>query len=147
MTARTVCMQPAIRRVVAYHQIGAMMTMAALVIALLLLSGCASMGSREPAAVTVPQIIKMSREGTPATAIIERLRRSGTVYRLKASQLDELHQQGVSDSVINYMQRTYLEAIRHRAERQDWSYWNEDDGWWYGGAPWGWSDDEGDDDD
>ncbi|MFZ0467659.1 MAG: hypothetical protein WAL92_01915 [Thiogranum sp.] len=147
MTARTVCMQPAIRRVVGYHQIGAMMTMAVLVIALLLLSGCASMGFREPAAVTVPQIIKMSREGTPATAIIERMRRSGTVYRLKASQLDELHQQGVSDSVINYMQRTYLEAVHHRAERQDWSYWNEDDGWWYGGAPWGWSDDEGDDDD
>jgi len=147
MTATTVCMQPAIPRVVAYHQIGAMMTMALLVIALLLLGGCASTEVREPAAVTVPQIIKMSREGTPATAIIERMRRSGTVYRLKASQLDELHQQGVSDSVINYMQRTYLEAVRHRAERQDWSYWNEDDGWWYGGAPWGWSDDERDDDD
>jgi hypothetical protein len=147
MTARTACLQPAVGRVVAYHQTGAMMTMAVVLLALLLLSGCASTDVREPAAVTVPQIIKMSREGTPATAIIERMRRSGTVYRLKASQLDELHQQGVSDSVINYMQRTYLEAVHHRAERQDWSYWNEDDGWWYGGAPWVWSDDEGDDDD
>jgi hypothetical protein len=34
-------MQSVIGRVVAYHQIGAMMTMAVLLLALLLLSGCA----------------------------------------------------------------------------------------------------------
>ena len=116
------------------------------ILALFVLSGCASLGFNEPPPVTVPQIIKMSREGTPASQIIGRMRDSGTVYRLKASQLDELHQQGVPDSVINYMQDTYVQAVRARQERKDWSYWNQEDGWWYGGEPWGWPDDGADDD-
>lgn len=141
MTENAVCMQAAAGRVVGYHRVAAMLTMAMLLAALLLTSGCATTGFREPDAVTVPQVIELSREGVPASAIIERMKSSGTAYRLKASQLDELHQQGVADSVINYMQHTYLETVRSRQQRQDWRYWNEQDGWWYGGGPWGWPDD------
>lgn len=93
-----------------------------------------------PPPVTVPEIIKLSREGVPDYEIIDKMRKSGTVYRLKASQLAELHAQGVPDSVINYMQRTYLQAVRRRQELDDWDSWNNVDGWWYGGPYWGWPD-------
>ena len=106
----------------------------------LLLAGCASFqGTREP--VTVPQIIQMSQDKVPAYEIIERMGKSGTTYRLSAAQLANLRQQGVPDPVINYMQRTYLEAVRREQRLDDWTYWTDVDGWWYGGRPYGWSDD------
>lgn len=111
----------------------------AMIMAALGLGGCASMFNTPPP-VTVPEIIKLSREGVPDYEIIDKMRKSGTVYRLKASQLAELHAQGVPDSVINYMQRTYLQAVRRRQELDDWDNWNELDGWWYGGPYWGWPD-------
>lgn len=104
------------------------------------LGACATLGDRDAAPVTVPEIIQMSRQGVPAEQIIERMRRSGTTYRLQASQLASLQRQGVADRVIDYMQQTYLDAVREHQERADLSYWSEDDGWWYGGGPWGWSD-------
>jgi hypothetical protein len=106
----------------------------------LLLVGCASFqGSQAP--VTVPQIIQMSQEKVTAYEIIKRIHMSGTVYRLDASQITSLREQGVSDPVINHMQRTYLEAVRKHKQLVDRSHWTEVDGWWYGGRPYGWSDD------
>lgn len=106
------------------------------------LGSCAVLGGREAAPVTVPEIIQMSRQGVPTGQIVERMRLSGTTYRLQASQLASLHRQGVADSVIDYMQQTYLDADRTRQERADLDYWSEVDGWWYGGGPWDWSDDD-----
>ena len=104
------------------------------------ISGCASLSDEESAPVTVPEIISMSKLGEPDYRIINRMRDSGTVYRLKASQLANLKTQGVSDNVINYMQRTYLEAVRRHQALEDWNNWSEVDGWWYGGYAWGWPD-------
>ena len=78
----------------------------------LLLSSCASLNPGEkPKSVTVVQVLQMSRQGVPAEKIIEKMRESRTVYRLKASELVRLHDQGVPDAVLNYMQRTYLNAV------------------------------------
>ena len=52
-----------------------------------LLSGCASLGFKQPEPVTVGQVIEMSKEGMPAEAIVEKMRDSETVYRLTAAQL------------------------------------------------------------
>ena len=106
----------------------------------LLLAGCASYpaGTRSP--VTVPQIIEMSRDQVPAYEIVKGIHGSGTVYRLNAAQIANLREQGVSDPVINYMQRTYLEAVRRQHQLEDWDHWTEVDGWWYGGRPYGWPD-------
>ena len=69
------------------------------------------------------------------------MRRSGTVYRLKASQLAQLKEEGVPDSVIDYMQETYLDAVRNDQALEDWNRWTmEDDGFWYAGSPYGWPD-------
>jgi hypothetical protein len=114
---------------------------AALVVAvgLLALSGCATLTGAPPAAVTVGQIIKMSHEGLPPRDIIKLMQDSGTAYRLSASQLADLRQKGVSDAVINYMQQTYLNAVRENQVRQDPAYWYlGPDGYYYSGPPYGW---------
>ena len=113
------------------------------VVALLtsLLTGCSTLGVK-PALppVRVPQIVQMSREGIPAQAIIRKMRASRTAYRLTAAQLVQLHKEGVPDSVLNYMQGTYLQAVRHNQRLEDWNRWNFDGGWWYSPwpEPWGW---------
>jgi hypothetical protein len=105
------------------------------------LSGCAYFNSTYQAPLTVPQIVKLAKEGIPADDLIARMEVSGTVYRLKASQLASLEKQGVPAKVINYMQQTYLDAVRNDARYEDQQYWNEEDEYgWYGGAPFGWPD-------
>jgi hypothetical protein len=66
------------------------------------------------------------------------LRQSGTVYRLQASQLSELGQQGVAPDVLDYMQETYLKAVREDAIYNSWDYWSPRGGYWYGGPYFGW---------
>lgn len=103
-------------------------------------SGCATLEEkRDP--VTVPEIVQMSKDGVPPKEIIQVIRKSGTVYRLKASQLAQVKEEGVSDQVIDYMQQTYLHAVRRNQALEDWGSWNmADDGFWYGGFPYAWPD-------
>jgi hypothetical protein len=97
---------------------------------LIFFSGCATPEVRRAMPLTVSQIVEMSKGGVPADEIIERMRDSGAVYRLKASELARLHEEGVPDAVIDYMQETYLEALRRHEIREDWR-----SGFWYGGFP------------
>jgi hypothetical protein len=109
-----------------------------LILSAALLGGCASLGPPAPPPVRVPEILALSHESVPADDIIAKMRQSETVYRLTASQLAKLHEQGVSDRVIDYMQRTYLDAVARRQALADWNNWRFEDGWWYGGPAWGW---------
>jgi hypothetical protein len=87
-----------------------------------LLSGCGALGvdqSEQP--VTVSEVIGMSEENVPAEIIVNKMRDSRAVYRLNAAQLAKLHDQGVQDQVINYMQQTYLDAVRRERDLADWS--------------------------
>ena len=87
-----------------------------------LLSGCAALGvdqSEQP--VMVSEVIRMSKENVPAENIVNKMRDSRAVYRLNAAQLAKLHDQGVADLVLNYMQETYLNAVRREQDLADWS--------------------------
>jgi hypothetical protein len=107
------------------------------------LTGCAHFNQVTPEPITVPQILKMAKEGIPADDMIARMKVSGTVYRLKASQLAKLKEAGVPAKVIDYMQQTYLDAVKNDARYGDLRYWGlEDEFGWYGGVPYGWPDDE-----
>jgi hypothetical protein len=101
-------------------------------------AGCMTCTPPRPKPVTVAQIVDMSKSGVLPDQIISKIRASGTVYRLKASQLIELSQKGVSDAVIDYMQETYLDAIKRDAAYKSWRYWAMYGDYWYGGAPFGW---------
>ncbi len=87
-----------------------------------LLNGCGALGfdqSKQP--VPVSEVIRMSKENVPAETIVNEMRDSRTVYRLSAAQLAQLHDQGVQDQVINYMQETYLNAVRREQDLANWS--------------------------
>ena len=96
------------------------------------LSGCATFASKKPEPVTVDQIIEMSKERVPNETIVKKMRDSDTVYRFTAAQLARLHDLGIADPVLDYMQQTYIEAERRDQNRDDWSDWVMwgPDSWW-----------------
>lgn len=76
----------------------------------LALQGCAS--APRPAPLTTTEIVQMSQRKLSDDIIIKRIRASGAVYRLSAAELVKLHDQGVSDAVLNAMQNTQIEEVR-----------------------------------
>jgi hypothetical protein len=85
------------------------------------LAGCESLGKPLPPPPTVAEIAELAKSGQSADAIIQRMRESHAVYRLPASELAKLRDQGVPDKVIDYMQQTYVDAVRYweRARARD----------------------------
>jgi hypothetical protein len=57
---------------------------------------------------------------------------------LQTSQLAQLKEQGVPDAVINYMQQSYLDAVRADQSRADSNNWAMLDGGYMYGGPWWW---------
>jgi surface antigen len=57
-------------------------------------------------AVTQEDIIAWARKGTGDEVIIDRIERSGTVFRLTAAEEDALRSQGVSEDVVRAMKAT-----------------------------------------
>jgi hypothetical protein len=87
----------------------------------MLLWGCAGMPQR-PDPPTVAQVVQMSKDKTDPAAIVKRMQDADAVYRLSASQLAQLREQGVSDVVIDYMQSTWLNAVRREEADRYWMY-------------------------
>lgn len=107
----------------------------ALGVVLALLIGCSPF-----IPVTVPQIVEMTKEGVPPDTIITKMKASNTVYRLHAHQIVQLSKEGVNEKVLDYMQQTYLNAVRQDQSLADWdNYALGQDGFFYGGDPVGWS--------
>ncbi len=85
-----------------------------ILLAALLLSGCASLKPLPPAP-TVDEVVQMSQSKTPPEEIIRRMRESRALYRLSGSQLADLKLRGVSEPVLDYMQKTQIDAERYEA--------------------------------
>jgi hypothetical protein len=95
--------------------------------------------SYQQPSVPVSDIIQMSKDSVSSKDIITEIRRSHTVYLLKADQLAKLKDEGVQDSVINYMEKTHIDAVRRNQMMQDSYYgWTGMDGYMYGGYGYGW---------
>jgi hypothetical protein len=104
-----------------------------------ILQSCAVYQPYNANLVTVPEIIQMSKDGVSSKDIIKDIRKSHTAYRLKADQLANLRDQGVQDSVINYMEKTHMDYIRGNQQMEDSYYWwPGGDGYFYGGLGFGW---------
>lgn len=110
-----------------------------IVTSVILLQGCVTYKPYSAQLVTVPDIVQMSKDGVSSKDIIKDIRKSHTVYGLKADELAKLRDEGVQDSVINYMEKTHIDAIR-RDQRMNDSYYGYPgyDGYWYGGFGLGW---------
>lgn len=94
---------------------------------LLALAGCAAMDRAEP--LSGAQIVELAREGKTPPEIIAELRRTGTVLSLQASDIVRLHEAGVPEEVLDYLQNAQIEEMLWR-ERS--SYW----GTYYRNGPW-----------
>lgn len=70
-------------------------------------STAAVSGSAAQPGVTKYDVIDWSRRGLSDDIIIDRIERSGTIFRLTAADLNDLRDQGVRESVIRAMQETY----------------------------------------
>ena len=103
-----------------------------------LLHSCA-VYSPEVKPVTLPDIVQMSKDNVSSKKIINEIKKSHTAYTLKASEYAKLQQQGVADSVVNYMLQTHINLIRHNYQMQDSYYWSPWYGeYWHGGFGYGW---------
>ena len=76
------------------------------------IGGCASLEPLPPAP-TVAEIVQMAQTGQSADAIIQRVQASRAVYQLPASELAKMREQGVPDKVIDYLQQSYIDAVRY----------------------------------
>ncbi len=98
---------------------------AGVLLCLMLLSGCAGLPRRPPP--SIDQIVEMANAGKPAEEIVRELQDTRAVYPLTASQIVRLHEQGVPDAVLDYMQNVYTESIRWDARMQyEGTYWWHD---------------------
>lgn len=85
----------------------------------LAMSGCAGLERRPPP--SLEQIVEMSKTGTPAEEIVRELQETRAVYPLTGSQIARLHEQGVPDAVLDYMQNAYMDRVRWES-RMDYGY-------------------------
>ena len=58
------------------------------------------------------ELVRMSREGASAMDIIARIKETGSRYALSPSQAIELHAQGVSAQVLDYIQSAREQELR-----------------------------------
>jgi hypothetical protein len=95
----------------------------------LLLGGCATLDAPP---LSGAEIVELARSGKTAPEIIAELQRTATVLPLAASDIVSLHEAGVPDEVLNYLQRVQIDAL----------LWQERSMWWGGwgsGAFGGWT--------
>jgi hypothetical protein len=90
-----------------------------------ILAGCAGLERRPPP--TLDQVVQMSKDGMPAEEIIRELQDTRAVYPLTGSQIVKLHEDGVPDTVLDYLQYVYADSIRWETRmRYENSFWWHD---------------------
>jgi hypothetical protein len=92
----------------------------ALLLSTALLPACAAFDA--PMQLTGADIVGLAQGGTPAPQIIDELKRTNTVLPLQATDIVKLHDAGVPDEVLDYLQRAQIDEIRWR-DRYSQSYW------------------------
>lgn len=101
-------------------------------IALATLVGCGTTSSRT--AYTMTQVIQLSRAGVPPADLVAQLRETRTILPVTGSQYAQLKEQGVSDEVLDYMQKTYVAQVEADAR---WRARSTYYGYGYGYYPYG----------
>jgi hypothetical protein len=65
------------------------------------------------ATLSLEDIVKLSKDKTPPEQIIEKIKASNSYYELTPSQSLQLHQQGVSNKVLDYIHESREQALRN----------------------------------
>jgi len=67
----------------------------------------------EPKLATA-ELVRLSKQGMAPKDIIAKIRQSGSSYALSTAQIIELHEQGVSTEVLDYIQSAREQKMRDR---------------------------------
>jgi hypothetical protein len=92
--------------------------MKAALLCLLLLASCATL-EKNPNPMTADDVIARAKSGADAKTIIDELFRTDTVIPLSTAEIVRLHEAGVANEVLDFMQYVQLQEIRWR----DQNYW------------------------
>ena len=65
------------------------------------------------AALSLDELVKLSKEGATAEQIIEKIKLTNSAYDLSPSQSVSLHQQGVATNVLDYIHESRELAVRN----------------------------------
>jgi hypothetical protein len=84
----------------------------AVLLSVVLTAGCASV--ERPTPLAGADIVMLARNGKTPPEIIEELKRTDTVLPLQASDYVRLHEAGVPDQVLDYLQLVQIDDIRWR---------------------------------
>jgi hypothetical protein len=76
------------------------------------LVGCAFL--ERPKSLSGADIVALAREGKSPRDIIQELQRTYTVLPLQASDIVALHESGVPNEVLDYLQRAQIDEMRAR---------------------------------
>jgi len=100
--------------------------------ALLVLAGCSTLGFVNNRAVTIDEVISMSKAGVDKDVIIQHLKSTHTRFKLTPDDITRLTKEGVNNDVIKAMVRSEKTTGPY-----PWEYglspWDE---WYYSDYPW-----------
>ena len=88
---------------------------------LLTLAGCATL-EKHPNPLTADDLVARAKSGVSAKAIIDEIFYTDTLIALNAAETVRLHDAGVPDEVLDYLQQRQLEELRWRD--RSFNYWN-----------------------
>lgn len=86
-----------------------------LLAAVALLAGCATTSPR-PAPLTREDIVLLARSGATAPEVVQRLKETGTVLPLSATDILQMSEAGVPREALDYLQAAQLADLRQRLQ-------------------------------
>jgi hypothetical protein len=87
----------------------------AVLAAIALAGGCATTGPR-PAPLAREDIVLLAKSGATAPQIVERLRETGTVLELSATDILQMSESGVPREALDYLQAVQIADLRQRLQ-------------------------------
>ena len=101
---------------------------------LLALGGCATL-EKHPNPMSADDVIALARSGASSKDVIAAIFRTDTLIPLNAAEVVRMHEGGVQNEVIDYLQLSQIEEMRWR-DRFANSYWPGPIYRGYGPCPW-----------
>jgi hypothetical protein len=80
---------------------------------LLAFAGCATL-EKHPHPLTADDLVARAKSGASAKAMIDEIFRTDTLIALNAAETVRLHEAGVPDEVLDYLQKRQIDELRLR---------------------------------